>query len=274
VVDALVAQVKGSLPWIRAAIWKRRDGEGADGNGVVVLGEPSDLDRVVVEDGVRYAVDLAKSRDASLYLDTRLLRRYLRRTQEGKHVLNAFAYTGSLGLAARLAPAARVTHVDRTRAFLEVGMRSYALNGLPAHRADFVAADFFDFVARCKREGRLFDTVVVDPPFFSKSNQGTVDLVNEAGRVLDKARPLVGDGGRLVVVNNAVFLSGAAFLTVIEAVCASGYFELEERVDAPSDFTQGDAAALPADPAPFVHSTKIAVLRGRRKDGRRAPGAG
>jgi 23S rRNA (cytosine1962-C5)-methyltransferase len=212
------------------------------------------------------------NRDASLYLDTRGLRAFLRQELAGAHVLNAFAYTGSLGVAARMAPAARVVQLDRTRAFLEVGMRSYALNGVPAQRADFLAADYFEAVARLKREARLFDAVIVDPPLFSESSRGRVDLVADAGRVLDKARPLVGDGGRLIVVNNAVFVSGAAFLSVIERVCESGYFELERRIDAPADFTVGDVGALPADPAPFNHSTKIVVLRGRRKDGRRAPG--
>jgi 23S rRNA (cytosine1962-C5)-methyltransferase len=269
----VVARVREAFPDVRAAVWKRRNAaEPGDRNGIVVHGSPRELDDTITEDGVRYALSLTMNRDASLYLDTRELRAFLRRELAGAHVLNAFAYTGSLGVAARMAPAARAVQLDRTRAFLEVGMRSCALNGLPAHRADFLAADYFEAVARLKREGRLFDAVIVDPPFFSESSRGRIDLVADAGRVLDKARPLVGDGGRLIVVNNAVFVSGAAFLSVIERVCESGYFEVERRIDAPWDFTVGEVGGLPADPAPFNHSTKIVVLRGRRKDGRRAPG--
>ena len=49
----------------------------------------------------------------------------------GKTVLNTFAYTGSLGVAARAGGAARVVHLDLSRAFLNVAKDSYARNGFP-----------------------------------------------------------------------------------------------------------------------------------------------
>jgi 23S rRNA (cytosine1962-C5)-methyltransferase len=126
-------------------------------------------------------------------------------------------------------------------------------------------------VSSLKRAGELFDCVFVDPPFFSQTEHGTIDLVSQGQRVINKARPLVGHGGTLVAINNALFLSGADYLRQLEDLCADGYLSIDELIPVPADFTGFSATRSgqpPVDPAPFNHSTKIAVLKVRRKDGR------
>jgi 23S rRNA (cytosine1962-C5)-methyltransferase len=271
---AVVARLRERLPWVAAALWKVHEAEFAkERNGRLLAGEPGAIDRRVVEGGVWYALALDLNRDASLYLDTRALRAWAKAKLAGKKVLNTFAYTGSLGVAAMAAPASRVVHVDRNRAFLNVAKESYALNGFAVKRADFVATDFFEALGRFKKEGELFDCALLDPPFFSQTRAGRVDLEGEADRLLNKLRPLVGDGGTLVAVNNALFVSGAEWTRALAALCADGYLAVEERIDVPEDvagFAATRVGTPPEDPAPFNHSTKIAVLRVRRKDGRRA----
>ncbi|HMV50823.1 MAG TPA: hypothetical protein PKD31_23985, partial [Blastocatellia bacterium] len=59
---------------------------------------------------------------------------------------------------------------------------------------------------------------------------------------------------------------------LLEDVCADGYLTIEELIPVAEDFTGYEntrVAAAVTDPAPFNHSTKIAVLRVRRKDARR-----
>jgi len=271
-VESVVAQVFDRLPWLRAAVWKSRRAPAGERNGRVVRGDAAALDDRVREAGVWYATSLTRQRDAGLYLDTRGLRAWARSSLAGARVLNAFAYTGSLGVAARAAPAREVVQLDRSAAALAEARRSYALNGFAATRGGFAAEDFFTATARLRRAGRLFDCALVDPPFFAETSAGTVDLEGEATRVLAKARPLVGDGGALVAVNNALYVSGRAWLAALEAMCADGYLAVESLVAVPDDCVgmTGGAAAWPTDPAPFKHPTKIAVLRARRKDGRRA----
>jgi 23S rRNA (cytosine1962-C5)-methyltransferase len=262
------------LPWVRAAIWKARKGETEQARrGTIVLGTCAEVDRSVRENGVRYAVALAAHRDASFYLDTRELRAWAKAALADKRVLNTFAYTGSLGVAARAAPAREVIHLDKSREALNVAKDSYTLNGFPIRRPDFVAADFFEQTARWKRAGELFDCVIVDPPFFSSTAAGRVDLEREGNRIVNKARPLVGDGGVLVVVNNALYLPGQTWKATLDAMCEDGYLAIETIVPVPDDvrgMVRVGEPAWPADPSPFSHPTKIAILRVRRKDGRRA----
>ncbi len=259
------------LPWLRTALWKAHaDPDHELRRGTLLHGTAEELPRSVREDGVLYAVDLRLHGDASLYLDTRNLRAWLRRELADRRVLNTFAYTGSLGVAAR-AGGAEVLHVDRDGAFLEIARRSYALNHWAVRRRDFRAVDFFPEVRRLRREDQLFDAVIVDPPFFSTTERGRVDLETGLAPLLNKVRPLVGDGGFLVAVNNGLFVSGRRYLEDLERLCADGYLTLAETIPVPEDFVGAGGGAWPADPAPFNHPTKIAILRARRKDGRRAP---
>lgn len=271
--DALADAVFAQLPWLRACVWKARRGATPEArNGRVIRGERAHLDRRVREHGVWYALDLTMNRDAGFYLDTRGLRAWAMEHLRGARVLNTFAYTGSLGVAARGGGARAVVQLDRNGTFLDLARRSDALNGWPTAKGSVRARDVFAEAARLRREGALFDCVFVDPPFFSKTAAGTVDLEEGAGRVLDKLRPLVGDGGALVAVNNALWCSGAAWMGVLDAACG-GYASVESMIAVPDD-TRGmvgdGALAYPTDPSPFAHPTKIAVLRVRRKDGRRA----
>jgi 23S rRNA (cytosine1962-C5)-methyltransferase len=127
--------------------------------------------------------------------------------------------------------------------------------------------------SQLRRAGELFDCVFVDPPFFSTTGRGTVDLVSQSQQVVNKVRPIVGHNGWLVAINNALFLSGAEYVRILQALCADGYMSIERFIDVPPDFTgfpDTQDGQFPVDPAPFNHPTKIAVLRVLRKDARTA----
>ncbi len=255
------------LPWVRTCILKTRNSKSQEEKrGRLLFGDkPS---RKIKEQGVWYAVDLTMNQDASFYLDTRNLRRWASDNLKGKTMLNTFAYTGSLGIAALAGGASRVIQLDRNRQFLNLGKTSCTLNGFPIHKGDFISADFFEQAGRFKRQGEFFDCVFFDPPFFSSSNRGVVDQVHESARLINKVRPLVRDGGTLVAVNNALYVSGAEYMQALETLCEDGFLEISELIQVPEDMTGypetrvGDPIT---DPAPFNHSTKIAVLKVKRK---------
>ena len=269
--DDLLRAVKNfyleRIPWLNCVIHKpRRAAEPARRRGMIAWGETPAAE--VREYDVRYALDLLMQQDASFYLDTRELRRWLLQNAAGWHVLNTFAYTGSLGVAALAGGAAHVLQTDRSKTFLALARRSAILNRLDLGRMKLRAGDFFSQIAYLKRRGVLFDCVILDPPFFSRTDKGRVDMVNESVRLINKVRPLVCDGGWLIAINNALFVSGAEYLRSLEKLCADGYLSLDELIPVPLDITGYPESILnvpPADPAPFNHPTKIAVLRVRRK---------
>ncbi len=254
-------------PWARAVIVKERlSPDPALRNGTLTWG--ASPDRKIRENGVWYALDFFLNQDASFYLDTRELRTWLKDNSSGKSVLNAFAYTGSLGIAALAGGAQRVVQLDLNRKFLNLAKDSCTLNGLPIQRPDYLSGDFYPLTSRLRRENRLFDVIILDPPFFSATSAGRVDQAAESARLINKVRPLIADGGCLIAVNNALFLSGATYLASLQTLCADGYMQIEGFVDVPPDCTGFPGTRQtppPTDPAPFNHPTKIAILRIHRK---------
>lgn len=255
------------LPAVKCVIAKHRSSENPLlKQGELVFGTAPDTQ--ITENGIYYALDLLMNQDASFYPDTRNLRQWLTSHAKGKTALNTFAYTGSLGIAALAGGVSRVVQVDRNSRFLNLARKSLEMNHLETARMKLISADFFVVIGQMKRRSELYDMVILDPPYFSSTDRGQVKQAGESTRLINKVRPLVRDGGHLVVVNNALFYSGRAFMDELEALCASGYLSLEETIPVPPDITgfMPLPVNIPADPAPFNHSTKIAVLKVKRKD--------
>ncbi len=257
-----------ALPWIKCVLVKHHNAREKDlRNGVITFG--SKPDDVVVEHGIKYAVDLKLNQDASFYLDTRNLRKWILNHARGLEVLNTFAYTGSLGLAALAGGAASVFQLDRNRKFLDLARRSAMLNRLDLGKMKLAAVDFFVGIGQLKRSNTLFDMVILDPPFFSVTEKGMVDQAKESHRLVNKVRPLLRDGGRIVAINNSLFLEGIELIRSLEELGQDGYVSIEEVIPVPEDITGFPDTILgkpPIDPAPFSHPTKIVVLKVKRKE--------
>jgi 23S rRNA (cytosine1962-C5)-methyltransferase len=261
----LSEHIHNILIWLRASIVKKRNASTqAEKRGVVTFGK--EIAHKIVEHGVWYAIDLTMNRDVGFYLDTRNLRKWIIENLHGKTVLNTFAYTGALGVAAAASGGKEVIQTDANRKVLEIAKESMLLNNLPFQKRNFIAGDFFPVIARLKSEKRLFDCVILDPPFFSVTSRGKVDLIHESGRLINKVRPLISDGGTLIAINNAVYLSGADHMNTLDSLCKDGYLSVRDLIPVPEDFIGYNRVGKPiTDPAPFNHSTKIVILDVRRK---------
>jgi len=270
--NSLIPQItelyRQHLPWLETGLLKTRHASSrSERCGRLLFGEQP-VDRVL-EHGAWYALDLLMQQDAGFYLDTANLRKWLIDNLQGKTLLNTFAYTGTLGVAALAGGASSVTQLDRNREYLEISKRSCQLNEFPPDRSEYLVGDFFAHVASLKRQKRVFDCVILDPPFFSAGNRSRLNPAQEPYRLVNKLRPLVADGGWLVSINNALFLSGKEYMESLEVLCADGYLQFEETIPVPQSFCGWTSSPLseiyPADPSPFKHPTKIAILKVSRK---------
>jgi 23S rRNA (cytosine1962-C5)-methyltransferase len=248
-------------------IKQRQHPEDSHRKGILIHGKHPSIS--INEGGVQYAIDLNMNQDASFYLDTRNLRQWLRENMAGLTVLNTFAYTGSFGVAAGIGGAKEVVQTDLNPNFLELASTSWQLNRMENDDHSLIAGDFFRIAGKLRNQKRLFDCVILDPPFFSQTSAGKVDLQQETTRLVNKIRPLVAHQGYLVVINNALFVSGSDFLSEINMLCESEYLEFFKIIPVPMDITGYPPTIVdspPVDPTPFNHPTKIAILKIYRKD--------
>lgn len=265
--EQLVPLITEQLSWIQTGIVKkRRSKDPRQQAGKIVFGDSPDT--TIIENNVRYAIDLTMNQDASFYLDTRELRTWLTKNMTNKRVLNTFAYTGSLGVAAWASGAKEVVQLDLNKRFLSVAKQSAKLNGFPCKDNMYQTADFWSRLNHFKAIKSYFDCVILDPPVYSKTSKATIDITKNYHKLINKVRPLIVDGGMLVTINNALFQSGESHYQVLEALCQDGYLKIEAIIPIPADCIGGSRLPknrLPEDPAPYNHSTKITILSIKKK---------
>ncbi len=124
----------------------------------------------IEENGVTLAVDITGGHKTGFYLDQRDNRALLGQLAAGKDVLNCFCYTGGFSLQALAGGAERVLSIDSSGPALAQARANLALNPqLPVEPAEWREADVFRALRDFRKEGRLFDLIVLDPPKFAPS---------------------------------------------------------------------------------------------------------
>ena len=135
-----------------------------------LLGEAPKTPLLIDENGVRLGVDIAGGHKTGFYLDQRENRLLLRTLAAGKSVLNCFCYTGGFSLQALAGGASEVLSIDSSEPALAQAEANLVLNpDLPVERAQWLETDVFQALRDFRKEGRLFDIVVLDPPKFAPS---------------------------------------------------------------------------------------------------------
>ncbi|QDQ27151.1 class I SAM-dependent rRNA methyltransferase [Chitinimonas arctica] len=200
--------------------------------------EAAMLPREMQELGVNYRIQARHAgQDPWLFLDLRAGRRRVMQEAAGKSVLNLFAYTCGVGIAAAKAGARHVINVDFAETALAVGKESARLNTL-ATRPRFVHSDVFPAVRQLsgigqaqmvrgkrmppfpKLEAQQFDLVFLDPPRYAKSLFGVVDLVNDYSALFKPALLATAPGGALICCNNVAEVDGEAWLDQLQRSAA------------------------------------------------------
>ena len=134
-----------------------------------LAGEP--VERVeILENGLRFIVDLIHSQKTGFYLDQRENRRLVSSLADGRRVLNCFAYTGAFSVFALHGGAVSADSVETSGTALELAKENCRLNGFHGEGNHFYATDVFDFL---RQHDLPYDLVILDPPAFAKK-QGEV----------------------------------------------------------------------------------------------------
>lgn len=194
----------------------------------------AELPRQFSELGVNYRFQARHAgHDPWLFLDLRAGRRRVMQEAKGKSLLNMFAYTCGVGVAAAMAGARQVINIDFSASSLSIGKENAGLNSIPIG-VRFIKSDAFAAlrqysgigqpeVVRRKRlpdfpkaAAQQFDLVFLDPPRYAKSPFGVVDLINDYSAVFKPALLATAEGGSLICCNNAAQVDREAWLDQLE----------------------------------------------------------
>lgn len=200
---AAVAQVlrdADSLGQIKAVMLQNRFEQGAPAQ--TLYGEPLEQ-LIVTEDKLRFEVHPGQQQNVGLFMDTRLLRDWLLANSEHKNVLNLFAYTCSLSVAALAGGAESVTNVDMSKTSIKWGEKNHEINMQDLRRVKSIPHNLFKSWGKIKQFGR-YDIVIIDPPM---RQRGSFDASKNYGAVVKKMKSLCNPGAQIIATINSPFLS-------------------------------------------------------------------
>ncbi|NBV33696.1 MAG: hypothetical protein EBR81_07925 [Proteobacteria bacterium] len=121
-------------------------------------------------------------------------------------MLNTFAYTCSFSVVAALAGAETVS-ADLSQKSLDRGRLNFTLNGLDPAAHRFIADDVQELLPRMARRKEKFDTIILDPPTFSRGNKGRrFRAEDDLQSLLSAAMEVTAPGGRILLSTNCTKL--------------------------------------------------------------------
>ncbi len=183
------------------------------------IGEPFDTKVEILENGVRYLVDVEEGQKTGFFLDQKNNRAAIRRFCRDARVLDCFTHTGSFALNAGMAGAAEVLGVDASQTAVDQARENAALNHLE-DRVRFQCADVFELLPELERAGEKYDVVILDPPAFTKSRNSVKNAVKGYREINLRGMKLVRDGGYLATCSCSHFMEPELFAKTIREAAA------------------------------------------------------
>ena len=178
------------------------------------IGEPFDTKVEIVENGVKYIVDVEEGQKTGFFLDQKNNRAAIQRLCLGKKVLDCFTHTGSFALNAGIAGADSVLGVDASEPAIEQARENAKLNRLE-DRVRFQCADVFALLPELEGRGEKFDVVILDPPAFTKARNSVKNAVKGYREINLRGLKLVRDGGFLATCSCSHFMEPELFAKTI-----------------------------------------------------------
>ncbi len=191
------------------------------------IGEPFDTKVEIMENGVRYIVDVEDGQKTGFFLDQKNNRRAIHRICKGKKVLDCFTHTGSFALNAGIAGAESVLGVDASELAVEQARENARLNGLEG-RVQFQCADVFELLPRLETGGERYGVVILDPPAFAKSRNSVKNAAKGYREINLRGMKLVSDGGYLVTCSCSHFMEPELFARTIREAAAGAHKRLRQ----------------------------------------------
>ncbi|MCR5756035.1 MAG: class I SAM-dependent rRNA methyltransferase [Acetatifactor sp.] len=191
------------------------------------IGEPFDTKVEIVENGVKYIVDVEDGQKTGFFLDQKNNRAAIHKICKDKKVLDCFTHTGSFALNAGIAGAKSVLGVDASQLAVDQATENARLNGLE-DRVRFRCADVFDLLPQLEEAGEKFDVVILDPPAFTKSRNSVKNAVKGYREINLRGLKLVKNGGVLATCSCSHFMEPELLAKTIREAANSAHKRLRQ----------------------------------------------
>lgn len=179
------------------------------------LSEPFDTNIIINENGLKFHVDIVNGQKTGYFLDQQDNRRAISQVVKGADVLEAFCYTGTFSMHAAHYGAKSVLGLDISETAVTTARKNAELNGF-SDICKFSNVNAFDVLKQWVKEGKRYDTVILDPPAFTKSRENIQKAVTGYKEINLRGMKLLKPGGFLVTASCTNLVPPELFLQIIE----------------------------------------------------------
>ena len=191
------------------------------------LGDEFNTKVPIVENGVKYLVDVKDGQKTGFFLDQKYNRLAIQKLCKGAKVLDCFTHTGSFALNAGIAGAKSVLGVDASELAVAQATENAVLNGIQ-DRVKFECHDVFELLPTLEQQGEKFDVVILDPPAFTKSRNSIKNAIKGYREINLRGMKLVKDGGYLATCSCSHFMDYDTFTKTIGQAAANVHKRLRQ----------------------------------------------
>jgi 23S rRNA (cytosine1962-C5)-methyltransferase len=219
----------------RSCYWKRLD-QHQKASPIHVSGDPVESPFLIRENGLSFEIAFQSGYSQGIFLDQRDNRSEVRtRMAPGMRLLNTFAYTGAFSVAAAAA-GGETTTLDLSQPYLDWARRNFTYNGIAPEAHHFCKGDTFHWLRRFAKQGRRFDGIILDPPTFSRADDGKIFRVEkDFGALAASAAEVLSADGWLLCCTNFRGISAAEFER--QLAVAVPHLKRRKHSAMPPDFT-------------------------------------
>ena len=190
----------------------------------------------IVENGIRYSVDVENGQKTGFFLDQKYNRLAAAKIAKDKNVLDCFTHTGSFGLNCAYGGAKHVTSVDISDTAIEMARMNAERKGL-LDKIDYVCEDVFELLTKmAEKKDHSYDYIILDPPAFTKSRQ-TVDSAGRGYKEINlKDKNLLPRGGYLATCSCSHIMTDELYRKMLASAARDASVSLrqiEARTQAP-----------------------------------------
>lgn len=191
------------------------------------IGEEFDTKVPIIENGVKYLVDVKDGQKTGFFLDQKYNRLAIQKLCKGAKVLECFTHTGSFALNAGIAGAESVLGIDASELAVAQATENAKLNGIE-DRVKFECHDVFELLPALEQQGEKFDVVILDPPAFTKSRNSIKNAIKGYREINLRGMKLVKDGGYLATCSCSHFMDYDTFTKTIGQAAANVHKRLRQ----------------------------------------------
>lgn len=165
-IEIIINQSMGTVLYERSDVDVRQI-EGMELKAGLLHGKFSGKAIGIIENDVKYLVDIVNGHKTGFYLDQRNNRLHVRNISTGLKILDCFCYTGGFSINSLLGGAKSVSMVDSSSSVLGWARENLALNQLLSKRITLIEQDVFKYMRNLRDIGESYDMVILDPPKFA-----------------------------------------------------------------------------------------------------------